>query len=108
MSSKQIAFAAVNGHRVTFAIAGEENVVGYVVGQDDYHWLCAQPKANLDVNSVLVHKGSAATITISPHPTLTNEDPTVRSEVERVGSAFWDYCKRTYFGSNSPRQEKTA
>lgn len=99
MSSKQIARAAVKGQRIRFVFnANIDPIHGYVVGQDDFHWLVA----HLDNNThkiTLIHKGSAALLTISPEPTLRNEDADTQAFVEKAGRGFWLWCDKNYFDS---------
>jgi hypothetical protein len=104
MSSKQIAYAAVHGRKVTFKfLAPDHEIVGYVCGQDDYHWLVATTTwegigSDPSINTLLVHKSSADIITLSPDSTLEDEVPAVRVAIENVGRGFWSFCERTYLG----------
>lgn len=98
MSDRQIGRAAVDGKRITFKIiasAYSYEVIGYVVGMDDYHWLVAVPQEE-GAGLTLVHKGSADVINIHRDPSLEFEPPYIRSEVEAVGTDFWGFCSRTY------------
>jgi hypothetical protein len=101
MSSRQIARAAVDGRKVTFQFHTLRPITGYVVGQDDFHWFVIDPSGdnpNLSPETLLVHKGSAAVIKIHSEPTLSTEPE--QGYIEKVGSAFWQFCNRTYFGIN--------
>jgi hypothetical protein len=51
-----------------------------------------------------VHKASSPRITISPHSTLTNEDPDYRAFVSQIGEGFWRFCDETYFGKTPPKK----
>lgn len=104
MSSKQIAYSAVHGRKVTFRfLTPDHEVTGYVCGQDDYHWLVATLTyegigADPSINTVLVHKSSADIITLSPESTLRAEPLPIRLAIENVGRGFWSFCERTYLG----------
>lgn len=94
VSSKQIAHAAAGRRQVRF-VTSIETVSGYVVGQDDYHWLVATITQQSDVEVVLVHKGSAALVKFTDR-TLSQEPQTAVDRIEKVGVAFWGWCKKTY------------
>ena len=98
MSSKQIAWAAVYGRKVTFVFvnAGHQ-VAGYVCGQDDFHWLVAVPEySGSGITTTLVHKSSADLIHLSPDSTLDDEEVPIREAIANVGRGFWLFCEREY------------
>lgn len=94
VSTKQMAYAAVRRVKVSFA-GPFTSISGYVVGQDDYHWLVAVPHQE-GVQVSLVHKGSAAVVTITETLLDDAEASSVVSRVEEIGRSFWDHCRRTY------------
>lgn len=101
MSSRQVARAAVHGHNIRFVFNNNiEPITGYVVGQDDFHWLIAHSDG-ANFKTTLVHKGSAALLTISPSSTLLNEEADFRTYVEKIGRGFWLWCDETYFASRN-------
>jgi hypothetical protein len=102
MSDRQLARAAVDGKKITFKIIASEysyEVMGYVVGMDDYHWLVAVPVAE-GARLTLVHKGSADVINIPRDPHLNDEKPHVQEDVRAVGTDFWSFCRRNYLGQS--------
>jgi hypothetical protein len=61
VSSKEVARAAVDGHKIIFTLADGSSVEGWACGMDDYHWRIITAEGSV----VLVHKGSAMTVTIT-------------------------------------------
>lgn len=99
MSTKQIAYAAYHGRKVTFRfLRGGETVevTGYVTGADDYKVMLAVPGEH-DVDVVLVHK-TAEIIRLHSEATLADEPPHLRIKIENIGRSFWLRCARLYFG----------
>jgi hypothetical protein len=101
MSNKQISEAAARGRKVTFAFLSSQpahEVIGYVVGMDDYHWMVAsvvpEPAPEQDpIAIVLVHK-SADMISLSSRNSFDQETQEVQKALTDIGGAFWDYCTR--------------
>ena len=101
MSSKQMAYAATSGRRVSFSfLAANHQVSGYLVGMDDYHWLvaCLVPG---EVQTTLIHKSSADLVTISNESTLDSEHDYIKVAVQEIGRGFFAFCNRTYFGKTT-------
>lgn len=100
MSSRQMAYAATAGRKVTFRFLTAHHVIhGYLVGMDDYHWLVAEIPADVPiVVTTLIHKGSADLVNISPESTLVSEPAHLRVAVEEIGRGFFTFCNKTYFG----------
>jgi len=93
VSTKQIAWAAVNGRSVTFTTSvGEYS--GYVIGMDDYHWVVADPTEN-HFKTRLIHKGLAPVVTVTER-LLDEETQQVASAITMAGSAFWKQCRTNY------------
>jgi hypothetical protein len=95
VSSKQIAWAAVNHRLVKFStLVGDQS--GYVIGQDDFHWIIATVPHEGDTHqTALIHKGSAAIVTITDHR-LEEERDQIGSAVTMAGTSFWNFCQTTY------------
>lgn len=105
MSSKQMAYAANAGTRLTFHFA-DERIHGYLVGMDDYHWLVAEVQTSGDQDSVtthLVHKGSVRRVRIHKEDLLSAERPAVQAEINGVGGPFFAWCEK--FLSRKPQQQ---
>jgi hypothetical protein len=95
VSTKQIAWAAVNGRLVKFSTTVGDQA-GYVIGQDDFHWVIATvPQSSTAHQTALIHKGSAAVVTITDQLLDSEPDPIV-SSITMAGSAFWSYCRSTF------------
>lgn len=93
VSSKQIAWAAVNTRLVKFStVVGDQ--AGYVIGQDDFHWIIAVP-TEVAHQTTLIHKGSAAVVTITDR-VLDSEPEPIASSITMAGSSFWMYCRSQY------------
>lgn len=95
VSSKQIAWAAVNHRLVRFStLVGDRS--GYVIGQDDFHWIIATvPQEGSAHQTELIHKGSAAIVTITDHTLEAEPDP-IEASITLAGSSFWAFCTATY------------
>lgn len=106
MSDRQIARAATSGRSLTFGFIGAESLTGYVVGMDDFHWLVAHHTETSKPTISLVHKGSAALITISPESDLL--DSGIKPFVERIGRGFFDFCTTTFLPPASSTLEKAS
>jgi len=103
MSTKQMAYAATAGRKITFRfLSAGVDVQGYLVGMDDYHWMVAAPNPKNEpvVETVLVHKGSADLIKIDRTSTLGAEPPAVRMAVDEIGRPFFTHCAETYSGNS--------
>jgi hypothetical protein len=102
MSDKQMARAAVEGQLVTIYTTAVNlpKVEGYVVGSDDYHWLVA----TITEFVLLVHK-TAPVVVFTGH-TLDREPESVQEWVTQVGQHFWEYCRRTFLGVTSHREQE--
>lgn len=106
MSDKQIARQAVARRRVTFYPAmGPSQINGYVVGQDNFHWLVAAELFNEYV-TVLVHK-TAPVVVLSNH-SLSNEDEHLQNLVSQVGTGFFLFCEKNYLGKTDPATQEQA
>ena len=105
MSSKQLAYAATAGRRITFDfLSSARTIQGYLVGMDDFHWLVAYP-AHGEVETALLHKGAVDLVVLSGSRILADEDPSIRVAIEEIGRQFLDFCERTYFGKNTTPKE---
>ena len=92
VSTKQIAWAAANGRLVDFqTTVGQQR--GYVIGQDDFHWIIASPTDDGHVVR-LVHKGSAPVVTITS-TTIEQEPEASKASITLAGGAFWAYCRKS-------------
>lgn len=108
VSDKQIAQAAMNGRRVTFRFVStqpSQEVTGYVVGMDDYHWMVAtvvpeesRKKGEPPVYNALVHKSRVDIIRLWPVSTIETEDQAAQSLLHSIGGKFWRYCEKHYHG----------
>lgn len=113
MSDRQLARAATSGRHLIFHFLHGEPLTGYLVGSDDFHWLVAHHEGS-QYQVTLVHKASSPRITISPSPTLANQDADYQAFVRQIGAGFWSFCDQTYFGktppksTSKPRQEPAA
>ena len=97
MSTKQMARAAVEERLVTIWFSDTRTLSGYLVGMDDYHWLIAHEQDRRIATS-LVHK-SVDHIQISPTRTLSSvSDPQNQAAIRRIGSPFFEYCRKTFLG----------
>lgn len=95
VSTKQIAWAAVNGRCVTFTTSVGE-FSGYVIGMDDYHWVVADPDGGgTHFKTRLIHKGLAPVVTVTDK-TLDQEIEPVASAVTLAGSSFWALCRKNH------------
>lgn len=95
VSSKQIAWAAVNGRLVKFSTTVGD-YAGYVIGQDDFHWVIATvPQSGTAHQTALIHKGSAAVVTITDS-VLDSESDQIASSITMAGSPFWAFCRSQY------------
>jgi hypothetical protein len=100
MSAKQMARAATAGRRITFCfLAAKQEVEGYLVGMDDYHWFVATPIGH-DVETMLIHKGSADLIKIDRVSSLEDEPSFLKDAVRKIGGSFFKHCTEKYFGTN--------
>jgi hypothetical protein len=91
MSDKQMARAAVDGRMLLFRTGVLVPMDGYVVGMDDFHWLIATPSDGHEpVQMTLVHK-TCPLITFTDHY-LVDEDEVDRAKIQKIGSAFWNWC----------------
>lgn len=95
VSTKQIAWAAVNERCVTFTTSvGEYS--GYVIGMDDYHWVIADPDGGgTHFKTRLIHKGLAPVVTVTDK-TLDQEIEPVVTAVTMAGSAFWSLLRKNH------------
>lgn len=103
MSSRQLAYAAKNGRRVTFTFVHGDHEHGYIVGMDDYHWLLAvvTDDAAEPVEVTLIHKGSASRIKITAQDSLSQESSEVQKAVRRIGSKFFEWAE-SFTAATSP------
>ena len=105
MSSKQLAYAATVGRRITFDfLSSGRTIQGYLVGMDDFHWLVSYAVLG-EVETVLLHKGAVDMVTLTGSRTLADEEPGVQVAIEATGQPFFDFCERTYFGKNPTPKE---
>lgn len=77
-----------------FSAQPAHEVVGYVVGMDDYHWMLATRSQGGEgiVTPVLIHKQADAVV-LHPDETLSTEPEDFRSRVESIGKSYWDRLK---------------
>jgi hypothetical protein len=92
-SSKQLAHAAVRGSSITFKMVNDENITGFLVGMDDYHWVVV---ASGTEQVSLVHKASAPVVKISQRNDMADEPDPTQAFIAKVGSGFLDFCRQTY------------
>lgn len=99
LSDKQVVEASRRGRHVTFKVLKSQpahEVVGYVVGMDDYHWMVACPQV-IEVVSPrgedlikirLVHK-SADLIELDTKNTLDSLSVEHQDAIKKIGESFW-------------------
>jgi hypothetical protein len=87
VSRRQIEWAAKSRRQVRF-VTVVETIIGYVVGQDDYHWKVAAIGQQSDVEVVLVHKGQTPVVRF-PDRMLDQEPEVARTSIEKIGTAYW-------------------
>jgi len=95
MSTKQMAYAAVAGRRLTVHIPGCPPLFGYLVGMDDFHWLVAEiheGRPQPQVSTHLVHK-SAPRIRIDHEASLSDESTAAQALVNEIGGSFFAHCQ---------------
>ena len=92
MSSKQMAYAANAGSRLSFHFGGHEVVQGYLCGMDDYHWLVAEVTEADRVITHLIHKGSVRRVQIHREDRLCDEPAHVKAEIDGIGGPFFTWC----------------
>jgi hypothetical protein len=85
MSSRQLARTVVDGKLLTFRFSSGEDLVGYLAGMDDFHWLVLTSEGCM----VLVHKGSASRISVAAESTYDDEERL--SLLEQVVRPFREY-----------------
>lgn len=105
MTDKQMGRAAAEGRRMRF-VTGVVTYEGYLVGADDFHWMVAVPASSATTADfvVMVHK-SCPSVEIST--ILLDEQPSAtRQFVERIGHAYWAYCKKTYLGHTTASDQE--
>jgi hypothetical protein len=102
VSSRQMAYAAVNGLKVNLQwLSVDRSVAGYLVGMDDFHWMLVSTNSDIDSSDVvLVHKASPDLVIIIKEPSLASEPKYLQVIVEDVGRGFFSYCDKTFFGKN--------
>lgn len=103
MSAKQVGRAAAENRKMAFH-TGTFNASGYIVGADSYHWLVAIPSADGGPYTALVHK-SCPVVVFTPDY-LKSESEECQAAVEAIGSAFWEFCRRTYTGSSAVKEQE--
>lgn len=103
MSTKQMAYAARDGKRLTLNTS-VGSVTGYLVGMDDYHWLIAEVTETSEVCVSLVHKGLTPHARISRMPLLSDETPAIQAAVREAGGAFFSWCERFLTAPAEPAQ----
>lgn len=81
MSSKQLARTVLDGKKVTFRVANEEPVTGYLCGMDDFHWMVL----TADGEQHLIHK-TAPMISLSSVATYADEPG--REQMEKIIGPF--------------------
>lgn len=95
-SSKHVAWAAVNRRLVRFSTTVGEQT-GYVIGQDDFHWVIATiPPTGNSFATALVHKGQTAIVTITDQVLEEFESDQIASAITMAGSPFWAHCRKVY------------
>jgi len=118
MSTRQLAYAAVNGRLVRFHFLRSEGIHkiihGYVVGMDDYHVLVAEVTHPSDggeadgIRTTLITKGRVDFIGLDNENSLVEEPEAVRKAVDDVGGKFFQHCKETHFGHEPTTSEEPA
>lgn len=110
VSTKQLARAAAEGRKITFTTSApaSEQITGYLVGMDDYHFFVAAPvSGRSEVDMVFVHK-SAPFFKIGRHPMLDTEPEAIRADVENIGGHFIRRCRNEVTGrSDTPTANTT-
>lgn len=109
MSTRQMAYAAVNGRLVRFHFLrgqGNKMITGYIVGMDDYHVLVAEVVRDHNdlpegVRTTLITKGRVDYMGLDGEDSLSEEPEVVRKAVHDVGDAFFEHCKEHHFGKQS-------
>jgi hypothetical protein len=97
MSTRQMAWAATAGRKITFTWLGPAHTLeGYLVGMDDFNWLITS--IGSEPQTVLVHKASPDLTVISAEPSLHSEPNHVQDAVYAVGRPFFTFCEENYLG----------
>lgn len=114
MSDKEMARAAVEGREVVFFPSDRLTVAGFIVGMDDFHWKVACPRFSTSYETyttqviALVHK-SCPVVQIGSSSSLLKVAEEGELDwvdwVKEVGTPFWAYCERTYFGKTTTHKE---
>lgn len=100
LSDKQLARTVVLGQKVTFVVAAQEPVVGYVFGVDDYHWAVVTPEGE----TTLVHKSTPLVHIAS---SSTYDDEPRREELEAMVAPFRRVVARRFRGVPENEQAST-
>lgn len=102
LSSKQLARTVIDGKRVTFRVGPEAEVVGYLCGMDDFHWMVVTP----DTQVHLVHKGQASIITLADESTYEGEPQ--HEALEKIVAPFRAFVQGSFFGRAQPAAKRAA
>lgn len=105
MSTKQIGRAACDGRKIAFH-TGVFDLSGYVVGSDDFHWFVASIHPVHGVYTALVHKSCPVVVFTSD--LLSGETEEDRTAVTDIGSSFWEWCGKTFYGPSKEGAVKRA
>lgn len=112
MSTKQMAYAAVKGRKLTVhGAGGAAPVHGYLVGMDDFHWLLAEitwpgDGGKPQVDTHLIHK-SAPRIRISHTTSLSDEHDDVQALVNEIGRSFFAHCQEKILARSTTTRTST-
>lgn len=97
MSDRQIERSVLDGKKITATLASGHEVVGYVCGKDDYHWMLVALNAE---STMLVHK-SAPLIHINGRSTL-DEEPAVE-DLKKIIDPYRKAVQRAFNGSSTEK-----
>lgn len=102
MSSKQLARTVLDGRRVTFRCDADIEIVGYLCGMDDFHWMVVTPEGRVS----LIHKGRASIITFADEPSFDTEP--LRADLDAIVGPFRLYVQKEFFGRDSDTIDRVA
>jgi hypothetical protein len=91
LSIKQLAHSVKDGRQVRFHLTTGDEIIGYVCGMDDYHWMVVTSSGTKH----LLHKAGVVLLDLLPDPTLDQEPE--QEALERVIGHFRAYIMEHHF-----------
>ena len=92
LSDRQVAYSVRDGRLVTVTLPNGEQINGYVMGSDDYHWALV----TLNEEIVLVHK-SVPSLCIDRRGSM----PAQSERIKSLTAAFRQFVMETHFASST-------